>query len=158
MPQFDFTAQLPMKRMAAGALILDTEQRILIVKPTYREKWLLPGGIVEAQESPGAACVREVEEELGLKVRLGPLLCVEYRPMVPPRTECLQFVFSCGALTSSQIEQIQLPSDELNAFCFVPIEEAKEKLEVHSTRRIEWAWKALQEQRTIYAEDGVERS
>jgi 8-oxo-dGTP pyrophosphatase MutT (NUDIX family) len=158
MAEFDFTAQLPMKRMSAGALLLNSDGNILIVKPMYREEWLLPGGIVEAHESPGAACIREVQEELGLNVRLGHLLCVEYRSTAPPKTESLQFVFHCGVLTSTQVQQIELPANELNTFCFVSLEQAKEKLEIHSTRRIQWAWKAIQEQRTIYAENGVEQT
>lgn len=155
--KFDFTAQLPTKRMGVGAILLNSEQHILIVKPTYREKWLLPGGIVEADESPGAACVREVKEELGLNVSLGNLLCVEYRSTAPPKTESLQFVFYCGILTSVQIARIKLPPDELSNFCFAPINEAKERLEIHSTQRIQWVWKALHAQQTIYAENGIEQ-
>lgn len=146
-----------MKRMGAGAILLNHDQHILLVKPTYREKWLLPGGIVEAHESPGAACVREVREELSVNVKLGHLLCVEYRSTAPPKTESLQFIFYCGVLTHSQIQQIKLPPDELSTFCFVTIDEAIEKLEIHSTRRIRWAWKALQEKRTIYAENDIEQ-
>lgn len=157
MSEFDFTAQLPMKRMGAAALLLNREHNILIVKPTYREKWLLPGGIVEAHESPGAACLREVREESGLIVSLKQLLCVEYRSTAPPKTEALQFVFFCGILSPSQIQQISLAPDEIIAYCFVSIDEAPDKLETLSARRMQWAWKALQEQRTIYAEDGVEQ-
>jgi 8-oxo-dGTP diphosphatase len=36
--------------MAAGVVLLDDEQRILIAKPTYRPTWLVPGGVVEDQE------------------------------------------------------------------------------------------------------------
>jgi 8-oxo-dGTP diphosphatase len=156
MDEFDFTAQLPAKRMGAGGIFLNADGYILLVQPTYREKWLLPGGIVEANESPGAACVREVKEELGLEVHLRQLLCVEYRCAAPPKTESLQFIFYCGVLTPSQIEHIRLPPDELSAFHFVSLEEAKEKLEIHSVRRIQWAWQALQEQRTVYAENGLQ--
>jgi ADP-ribose pyrophosphatase YjhB (NUDIX family) len=52
MNTFDYTAGLPMKRMAAGALFFNANRQILIVQPTYRESWLVPGGIVEAHESP----------------------------------------------------------------------------------------------------------
>ncbi|MFL5627283.1 MAG: NUDIX domain-containing protein, partial [Ktedonobacteraceae bacterium] len=52
------------KRMAVSAFFLDKQGNILIVKPTYRSDWLLPGGIVEKDESPRQACVREIKEEL----------------------------------------------------------------------------------------------
>ncbi len=35
------------KRMAAGALLLSDDDRLLIVKPWYWPHWLLPGGVVE---------------------------------------------------------------------------------------------------------------
>lgn len=36
--------------------------------------WELPGGKVEPQEEPAAALHREIEEELGVRLRLGDLL------------------------------------------------------------------------------------
>jgi 8-oxo-dGTP diphosphatase len=74
MHTFDYTARLPMKRMAAGGLFLNADHHLLIVKPIYREGWQVPGGIVNADESPLTACRREVREELGIDVDLGRLL------------------------------------------------------------------------------------
>ncbi len=65
---------LPKKRMAAGALFLNEEEKILIVKPTYRPDWLLPGGSVEKEESPREACIQEIQEELCLEIVLERLL------------------------------------------------------------------------------------
>jgi ADP-ribose pyrophosphatase YjhB (NUDIX family) len=56
---------LPKKRMAAGALILNKNNEILIVKPNYRDQWLIAGGVIEENESPKDACLREVKEEIG---------------------------------------------------------------------------------------------
>ncbi len=39
-----------------------------------REEWELPGGRLEAGEDPVAACVREIDEELGLAVRVTRIL------------------------------------------------------------------------------------
>jgi 8-oxo-dGTP diphosphatase len=154
--EFNFAA-LPTKRMGAGAVFLNADHELLIVKPTYREKWQLPGGIVEEHESPRVACVREVWEELGLNVDIERLLCIEYRSTAPPKTESLQFVFYGGVLTTSQIQQIRLPPDEIKVYEFISINEAKNKLGELSAQRIQWAWKALHDQRTVYAEDGVAR-
>ena len=55
-------------RVAAGALFSDESGRVLLVKPTYKKTWDIPGGYVEPGESPRAACIREIREELGLSV------------------------------------------------------------------------------------------
>jgi ADP-ribose pyrophosphatase YjhB (NUDIX family) len=66
LPPDQYVASLARKRMAASALFRDGTGRVLLVDPTYKETWDLPGGAVEAEESPHAACRREVSEELGL--------------------------------------------------------------------------------------------
>ena len=62
----DYTATLPAKRAAAAVLFTDPEGRVLLVEPTYKPTWEIPGGTVELNESPFAAAAREVKEELGL--------------------------------------------------------------------------------------------
>jgi 8-oxo-dGTP pyrophosphatase MutT (NUDIX family) len=47
-PADDYTATLPRKRMGAAVLFTDPEGRILIVEPTYKDYWEIPGGVVEA--------------------------------------------------------------------------------------------------------------
>jgi 8-oxo-dGTP diphosphatase len=39
--------------------------RVLLVKPTYRDHWALPGGYLEAGEYPQDGCARELHEGLG---------------------------------------------------------------------------------------------
>jgi ADP-ribose pyrophosphatase YjhB (NUDIX family) len=64
--------------MAASALCSDQSGRILLVDPIYRDTWDLPGGVVEAEESPHAACRREVAEEIGLSRPVGRILAVDW--------------------------------------------------------------------------------
>ncbi len=76
-PQHPAGAGLPLVR-AAGALCwhraADGGLRVLLVhRPRYRD-WSWPKGKLEGEEPPAAAAVREVEEETGLRVRLGPVL------------------------------------------------------------------------------------
>lgn len=147
---------LPRKRMAAGVLFLDQAQRILIVKPTYRDRWLIPGGVVEEDESPAAAGVREVREELGLDINLGRLLCLDYQSSTEERTESLQFVFYGGVLVADQMAQVVIPRDELSAYEFASQEVAASKLIPRLATRIHLALSALDRGVTVYAEDGVE--
>ncbi len=142
--------------MAAGALLFNAAGEMLIVKPTYRANWLIPGGVVEEGESPGAACVREAYEELGLDIRLGRLLCLEYQSAEPERTESLQFVFYGGVLGPKQVAAIKTPPDELSGHQFVARQEALAKLVPRLARRVYLALKALNSGSAIYAENGVE--
>jgi 8-oxo-dGTP pyrophosphatase MutT (NUDIX family) len=80
---------LARKRMAAGALFRDEDGRVLLVNPTYKPTWDLPGGAVEKEESPHAACRREVAEELGLDRVPGRVLVVDWVPSRPERPEGL---------------------------------------------------------------------
>jgi 8-oxo-dGTP diphosphatase len=60
-----------------GAVVLDDAGRLLLVRrgrEPSRGLWSLPGGRVEPGESEAAAVAREVLEETGLPVRVGPLV------------------------------------------------------------------------------------
>ena len=51
--------------------------KILIVKRNLKpgiNKWALPGGFVESDETPEVACLRELEEETGLKGKIRRLI------------------------------------------------------------------------------------
>ena len=55
----------------------DKKGKILVVKRNLKpgiNKWSLPGGFVESDESPEAACLRELEEESGLKGKIKKLI------------------------------------------------------------------------------------
>ena len=108
--------------MGAGCLFVDDQNRILLVKPTYKEGWEIPGGVVEENESPLACCVREVAEELGLTRKIGRLLLVDYNPPAPLKTESLMFIFDGGTLRRADIAAIRLPEAELSAFAFFAVE------------------------------------
>ncbi len=55
----------------------DRENRILIAKRNIKpciNKWALPGGFIESGESPEEACLRELQEETGLKGEIKRLI------------------------------------------------------------------------------------
>ncbi len=59
----------------AAALILEGERVALIERQNDRGVYyLFPGGHIEAGETPADAAAREVREELGLDVEIGPLI------------------------------------------------------------------------------------
>lgn len=110
--------------MGAGAVIVDDDGRVLLVNPTYKADWEVPGGVVELNESPSAACKREIAEELGIEVEIGELMCVDYSATTPDYVESLMFLFRVSALTSREIGSIRLPAAELSEFRFCSLDEA----------------------------------
>jgi 8-oxo-dGTP pyrophosphatase MutT (NUDIX family) len=122
--------------MAAGALFRDTSGRVLLVEPTYKPTWDLPGGVVEQEESPTAACRREVLEELGLDRPAGRVLAVDWVPSRPERPEGLMFVYDGGVLTETDIAEIRLQADELASYAFVAAERVPELVNAPLARRI----------------------
>ncbi|GLW67324.1 hypothetical protein Arub01_55670 [Actinomadura rubrobrunea] len=155
MPDLAYYASLPRTRGAAAALLLDDLGRVLLVKPTYKEGWFLPGGVIEAGESPLAACVRECEEELGLVPRLDGLVCVDWGPPRDGVDAVNVFVFA-GSLTAAEIAAIRLPPDELSDHVLVAPEKVPELAPPHVSRRMEPSLRGLVEHRAVYLEDGRE--
>ena len=130
---------LPAKRMAAAVRFVDRAGRTLIVKPTYRDVWLLPGGVVEAEESPRQAAHREVQEELGLDRVIGELMCVEHVPSDDDYLESVMWIFDGGALDDDTIADIRLDHDELAELRFVDDTAAQALLTSRLARRLRFA-------------------
>ena len=150
----DFTATLPRKRMGAGVLLSDAGGRVLLVEPVYKPDWEIPGGAVEADESPHAAVVREVDEELGLSVRPGRLLVTDWVPPRPERTEGLMMVFDGGLLTPAETARIRLPAEELRSWAWCTEPEARERLSDLLARRVTAAVQARTDDTAVYLENG----
>lgn len=67
--------------VGCSAVIFDaTQQKILLTRRSDNGRWCLPGGHMEAGESAAEACIREVEEETGLQVRIRRLIGVYSSP------------------------------------------------------------------------------
>jgi 8-oxo-dGTP pyrophosphatase MutT (NUDIX family) len=143
---------LPKKRISAGCLFFDKQRRLLIVKPTYKEGWEIPGGAVVANESPLAACMREVTEELGLERRPVRLLSVDFTGETKQRTESLSFIFDGGILSDEEIAAIHLPPDELSEYLLLPPEEALALLTRRLSRRVRRCLAARDAGATLYLE------
>jgi 8-oxo-dGTP pyrophosphatase MutT (NUDIX family) len=79
-----FIASLPFKLVTAGVVCRDEAGRLLCVYDSFRRHWTVPGGVVDAEEDPRSAAVREAVEEAGVSVIAGDLLGV-FQTAVPDR-------------------------------------------------------------------------
>jgi 8-oxo-dGTP diphosphatase len=148
-------ARQPRKRVGADALIRDERGRVLIVDPTYKPDWDLPGGMAEANEAPTDALARELKEELGLDLSPGRLLCVDWVPPHGPWDDSMMFIFDSGTLHAGQADQLHPTDDELATIRFVSPATAVDLLRPAVGRRLQHALTALKETRTIYLHDGT---
>lgn len=147
-----FYASLPTKHVGAGCLFCDDLGRVLLVKPVYKDPWEIPGGGVEADESPLAACIREVREELGLDLRQARLRAIDYRQAVTGvRSDALRFVFFGGVLSQNDTARFQLQTSELAEWRFVKAEDLDEYVTPVMARRLR---ASLATTEFVYLEEG----
>jgi 8-oxo-dGTP diphosphatase len=145
---------LPAKRIGAGVLFIDADGGVLLVRPTYKEHWEIPGGMVETGESPHEAAAREIVEELGIDRPMGRLLCVDWVPPRDPKTDGLMFLFDGGRLESDEVAAIVLRSEELSEHLFVNAGAVDDFLPSHMARRVIAALAARDAGVTQYLVDG----
>jgi 8-oxo-dGTP diphosphatase len=138
--------------VAAGVLFVDSESRVLMVRPTYKEHWEIPGGFVEPGESPYRACVREVEEELGVRPPVGGLLSVDWAP--DDGGDKLLFVFDGGRLDPPTLAAIRFGDGEIDRFAFVPAASLGDVTVERLARRIRESLRARSAGAAAYLEAG----
>lgn len=150
----NYYKNLPKKRMAAGALIFNAKDEILFVKASYRDYWSLPGGVVEADESPKNACLREVKEEIGVDLKIIKFLCVDYISNRENKGENLQFFFCGGKMSENEIKNIKVDGREIVEYKFMKIDEAFPLLNEKSKKRLPRCLEALKNNIAVYLENG----
>ena len=138
------------KRVGADVILRDGAGRLLLVDPRYKPDWDLPGGMAEANEAPHEAARRELNEELGLNLRVTELLCIEWVPPHGPWDDSLMFIFNGGQLTDEQIASLRIVDGELAVFRFCTPAEAAQMLRPYVWRRVQAALEGLSKGRVQY--------
>ena len=150
-----FYDSLPRKRMGAGCVFFNVDGAVLLVKPTYKEGWEIPGGAIEDNESPKSCCEREILEEIGLEVSVKRLLIVDYNsyPQEAHKTESLMFIFDGGVLSDNEIAMIHLREDELSGWKFFSIDHLPKEMNHSLKNRIIQAVEQKKKPRAAYLEN-----
>jgi len=148
----DSQFETPAIPVSAGALIFDRKGRLLILKPTYKSGWTIPGGVMEADgETPWESCQREVREECGIEVRTGRLACVDFRRPRPGRPGGVRFLFDCGVVSDAALAAVVLQPEEVSEYRLVSKHEAMSLLRGPIRRRVRAAYGA---KAAVYLEEG----
>lgn len=114
-----FTAMLdsalPVKRAIAQGVLRNERGEVLLCELAYKREWDLPGGVVDANESPADCVAREVQEELGITVRPLGLLAVDWMPPWLGWRDAVLLVFDLGTSPSDLVERAVLEHREIRA-------------------------------------------
>ncbi|MER5634584.1 NUDIX hydrolase [Streptomyces nitrosporeus] len=109
-----------------SVLITDERGRVLIQHVDYRTTCLLPGGAVDANESPAQGAARELHEELGVTMTVGRGLAVDWvsadslnAPAGMRFPGEILHVYDGGTWDDEQIAAIRLPDHEIRSVEFV---------------------------------------
>lgn len=84
-------ADTPKHSVSVAGIVVDDQDRVLVIQRRDNGHWEPPGGVLELMETPGEGVVREVLEETGFRVSVGPLTGV-YKNM---RAGVVALVFRC---------------------------------------------------------------
>ena len=133
-----------MKRIRVVAAVIRSEDKIFATARGYGEfkgQWEFPGGKIELEETPQEALVREIQEELDVKIEVGDLIdTIEYDyPSFHLSMDCLWCIVTDGEITLKEAEDARwLSKDELYSVDWLPADmELIEKL-VLSNKSLEW--------------------
>lgn len=144
---------LPRVPASAGVLVFDRAGRLLILEPTYKRRWTIPGGLMEAGgESPWECARREALEETGIELAGGRLACVDFLRPKPGREGGIRFLFDCGVVADRRLEQIVLQQDEIARYLLADLPTAFGLLSGPLRRRVRAATE--QPRRLRYLEEG----
>jgi 8-oxo-dGTP pyrophosphatase MutT (NUDIX family) len=140
------------KRVAVDLLIRDARNRALLVNPSYKDYWDLPGGMSEANEPPVTTARRELSEELGVDIAVGRLLVLDWVGPHGPWDDQLIFIFDGGMLESADTINLEISDKELIDFSFVSLDDSEKLLRSDMWRLLRDAYEALENGTTRYLE------
>ena len=133
-----------MKTVRVVAAVIRSEDKIFATARGYGEftgQWEFPGGKIEPGETPQEALVREIQEELDVKIEVGDLIdTIEYdSPSFHLSMDCFWCIVTDGEITLKEAEDARwLSKDELYSVDWLPADmELIEKL-VLSNKSLEW--------------------
>lgn len=66
-----YTYQYPRPAVTVDAILISPDRKILLIergREPYKGQWALPGGFIDMDEELETACIRELEEETGIRV------------------------------------------------------------------------------------------
>lgn len=123
-------------KLVSAALVLNDQGEVFLGRcPKFNYAWIAPGGHIEPGEDPADAAVREVWEELG--VRVGAPTYLKFHEWFSPDYKQVGALFHCHnyAVVMHPGQEITI-NDEYDDYVFLSPEEALEVENLHPTARM----------------------
>jgi 8-oxo-(d)GTP phosphatase len=111
--------------VSAGAVVLGPGGNVLLVHRPKYDDWSFPKGKLDRGEHATAAAVREVEEETGVRIRLGVPLANQHYP-VRAGTKLVHYWVG-RAVGSGDVSGYQ-PNAEIDEVAWFPVDKARRRL------------------------------
>lgn len=127
------------KRISSAAVVLELpDGRAVVVKAWYKKYWSLPGGVIDAGESPRQAALREVAEEVGLQLDESQLAFQRTLYRSSAQLQSYQFTF-LAHVTEEQVANLVLQASEIDAYELVTKQHVRDNLDIYGSIVQEWA-------------------
>lgn len=134
-----FIARLAKMAGSSCVLIENTDHELLVVKANYKTYWSPPGGLLDKDESPAHAAVRELEEEVGITVESTK---IELARVIYRRSKIMasnQYVFTYNEYVPKDII-LTIQASELDTYAWVSREDVNNSLSGTYNRAVHsWA-------------------
>lgn len=118
LPREEWLKTLEARPASAAVLIENSAGELLIVKAHYKPHWGVPGGVIDAGETPLQAALREVTEEVGLTLQPADLTFYAVASRHSSEAMLYQFVFR-ARLDNERLAAIVLADGEIETYEFV---------------------------------------
>jgi 8-oxo-dGTP pyrophosphatase MutT (NUDIX family) len=101
------------KKMSSACMAIISSNQVLMVKAFYKDHWTFPSGIVDENESPEHAAIRETSEEVGLDIEHNEceLLSVIYTAASGGDQDRFNFAFTTNIKNKNK--KLSVPNDEI---------------------------------------------
>lgn len=109
-------------------MLEDIDGKLLIVKANYKPYWTVPGGIIDEGETPKQAAIREVFEEVGIRLDERDLAFVLVADRISKNLQTYQFLFK-AKLSEAAKKRIILQAAEIDEYALIT------KAQVHLSDR-----------------------
>jgi 8-oxo-dGTP pyrophosphatase MutT (NUDIX family)/phosphohistidine phosphatase SixA len=114
--------------LAAGAVVSRKGPEVLLVHRPKYDDWSFPKGKLDPGEHPTTAAVREVAEETGLDIRLGPPLTSQRYDVGNGRAVNKRVYYWAGRAVSGDDVSSYQPNEEIDEVSWVHVDKAAKRL------------------------------